>query len=128
MDILVFKSKDVPWKIKCQRLVDHVHAVFTFGSEKLVVDHTDDGKDQRWETKTMRLFRFKRQKEETWVDYNTRTCTVARKIRIQMCLPFLQEKIAEIMWRAMGWVCDGKGNTVEMVAQLADKNDGRRSR
>ena len=33
--------------VKCQTLVDHVYAVFHFGSEKLVMDHTDDGKDQR---------------------------------------------------------------------------------
>ena len=24
-DIMMYKSKDVPWRIKCQRLVDHVH-------------------------------------------------------------------------------------------------------
>ena len=32
-DILIYTSKDVPWKVKCQRLVDHVCAVFAFGSE-----------------------------------------------------------------------------------------------
>ena len=32
-DIKIYKSKDVPWRIKCQRLVDHVYAVFSFGSE-----------------------------------------------------------------------------------------------
>ena len=26
-DILVYKSTDVPWKIKCQRLVGHVYTV-----------------------------------------------------------------------------------------------------
>ena len=30
-DILMYKSKDVPLKVRCQRLVDHVHAVFTYG-------------------------------------------------------------------------------------------------
>ena len=40
-----------------------------------------------WETKTMiRLFRFKRHKEETSVDFHTRTCNMARKIWIQMGL------------------------------------------
>ena len=29
-NILIFKSKDVSWKIKCRRLVDHVYAVFFF--------------------------------------------------------------------------------------------------
>ena len=32
-DILVYRSKDVPWRIKCRRLVDHVYSVFSFGSE-----------------------------------------------------------------------------------------------
>ena len=42
----VHRSKDVPWRVKCRRLVDHVHSVFSFG---------------RWETEMMmRLFRFKR--------------------------------------------------------------------
>ena len=30
-DILISKSKDVPWKVKCRRLVDHFYAVFAFG-------------------------------------------------------------------------------------------------
>ena len=29
-DLQKYKSKDVPWKIKCQRLVDHIYAVFAF--------------------------------------------------------------------------------------------------
>ena len=29
-DIAIYKSKDVPWKVKCQRPVGHVHAVFSF--------------------------------------------------------------------------------------------------
>ena len=31
-DIAVYRSKDVPWRIKCRRLVDHVYSVFSFGS------------------------------------------------------------------------------------------------
>ena len=60
-DILISKSKDVPWKMQCRRLVDHVYAVFAFGSENwpwtvLTVDKT-----KGWEIKGMlRLFRFKR--------------------------------------------------------------------
>ena len=30
-DILVCRSKDVPLRIKCRRLVDHVYSVFSFG-------------------------------------------------------------------------------------------------
>ena len=32
-DILIYMSTDVPWKVKCQRLVGQVCAVFAFGSE-----------------------------------------------------------------------------------------------
>ena len=32
-DIMMFKSKDVPSRVKCQRLVDHMYAIFSFGSE-----------------------------------------------------------------------------------------------
>ena len=48
------------------------------------------------ETKTMiRLFRFKRSKDEAWVAYHTRTCNIARKIWIRMVLPLLNM----INWR-----------------------------
>ena len=106
-DILIFKSKDVSWKVKCRRLDDHVYPVFAFGSEnwsktKLTLERI----------KTMlRLFRFKRH-EETWLNYHTRTCNMARKIWIKMGLPFLFEKIAESMWRAIRWACDEKSNAV----------------
>ena len=32
-DVMIYKSKDVPWKIKCRRLGNHVYAVLSFGSE-----------------------------------------------------------------------------------------------
>ena len=83
-DSLIFKSKDVPWKIKCQRLVDHVNAEFAFWSENLSWTVQTMEKIKRWETKRMtRLFRLKRQKEETCVDYRKKkkkTCNVARKM------------------------------------------------
>ena len=60
-DIMIFKSKDVPWKVKCQRLVDHVYAVKTFGSENWSWMKQTIEKIKGWETKTMtRLFRLKR--------------------------------------------------------------------
>ena len=37
---------------------------------------------------------------------------MARKIWVQMGLPFLCKKISESKWRAMVWVCDEKVNTV----------------
>ena len=32
-DSVIYESKDLPWKVKCQCLVDHVYVVFAFGSE-----------------------------------------------------------------------------------------------
>ena len=60
-DVLIYKRKDVPWKVKCRRLVDHVYAVFAFGSENWPWTVLTVDKIKRWETKTMlRPFRFKR--------------------------------------------------------------------
>ena len=44
-DIMTFKSKDVPWRIKCRRLVDHVYAVSPSKVKKLVLDAADAGKN-----------------------------------------------------------------------------------
>ena len=113
IDFLMYKTKDIPWKIKCRRLVDHVlqsspSKVRTGPGPKKTFERIKE-----WETKTMlRLFRFKKQKEKTWVDYYARTRRTARKIWVQIRLPFLYELIAESMWRAMGWVCDERSNAV----------------
>ena len=37
---------------------------------------------------------------------------MARKIRIQVGLPFLYERLAESMWRAIEWARDEKPNAV----------------
>ena len=69
-DILICRSKDVPWKVRCRRLVDHVYAVFASGSEKWSWIVLTLDKIKGCETRTMlRLFRFKWRKEEAWVDY-----------------------------------------------------------
>ena len=46
------------------------------------------------------LFSLERQ-EETWVEYQTRTSIMARKFWVKMKLPFLYDRIAESMRRAM---------------------------
>ena len=53
--------------------------------------HWKNSKGGRQKTMT-KLFRLKRQKEETWVEFQTRTSIMARKIWEQMKLPFLHEK------------------------------------
>ena len=57
-DILIYR-RNVPWRIKCKRMVDHVYSVFSLVSENWSwTIHTID-KIKRWETKMMmRLFRF----------------------------------------------------------------------
>ena len=61
---------------------------------------------------TSAIFRFKREKDETWADYYARTCSKARNIWLQMGVPSLYEVIAKIIWRAMGWVCDERPTAV----------------
>ena len=62
---------------------------FLFRKGNLVVDTADNGKIKRWETKILtKLFCLKKHKEETWVDYQTRTSIMARTIWVKMKLPF----------------------------------------
>ena len=46
-DVKIHRSKDVPWRVGCRRMVEHVHSVFRFGSEKLVLDPENSRQDQR---------------------------------------------------------------------------------
>ena len=55
-DILVYRSGDVPWRIKCGRFVDHVYSVFSFGSENWSwTTHTMDNVKRRETEKMMRV-------------------------------------------------------------------------
>ena len=107
-DIKIYRNKDVPWRVICRRLVDHVYPVFCFGSENWSWTVETMNKIKRWEAKIMmRLFRFKKN-DETWVAWNTRCCRTARKTWVHQGLPFLNGLIAENLWRAMGWT-SGEG-------------------
>ena len=44
-------------------------------------------------------FASKKEEDETWADYFSRTASVARKIWTKMKLLFLSDVIAESMWR-----------------------------
>ena len=50
---MIYKSKNIPWKIKCWRLVDHVFAVLSFGSENWTWTIKTIERIKEWETKTM---------------------------------------------------------------------------
>ena len=57
----------------------------------MVVDPADIGKNQRMGNPDNDAIipSSKTNKDETWVDYHTGTCNMARKIRVQMALQFL---------------------------------------
>ena len=53
-------SKDVPWRAKCRRMVEHVYSVFCFGSENWSWSQKTVDRSTGWETKARsRLFRCK---------------------------------------------------------------------
>ena len=112
---IIYRSKEVPWRIKCRRLVDHVYSVFSFGSDNWSWTSLTKDKIKRWETKMMmRLFRFKRVKEETWVEFRTRCCKEARKIWIKMGLPLS----VQLLLKACGELWDGCVIRDPMLASL----------
>ena len=60
-DAKIYRNKDVPWRVKCWRKVEHFYSVFCFGSENVscsqAILDTIDG----WETEAVRpSFRFKK--------------------------------------------------------------------
>ena len=62
------------------------------------MDTADTGKIQKVGDKNNdEIVPPEKQKEETWVEFQTRTSIMARKIWEQMKLPFLHEKKAECM-------------------------------
>ena len=50
-DVKIYRSKDVPWRVKCRRIVDHVYSVFCFGSENWSWSLTTLDRIKGWETK-----------------------------------------------------------------------------
>ena len=86
----IYRVKDVPWRMKCRRMVEHVYSVFCFGSENWSLSHATLDRMKSRETKAMyRLLRFNREKDETWTDSCTRTCRIARKMWVKMNLLFI---------------------------------------
>ena len=67
--VKIYRSKDVPWRVKSRRMVEHVQSVFCLGEilsrSQAVLDRIEG-----WETEAMRrLFRFKKEEDETKADY-----------------------------------------------------------
>ena len=110
------RRRDIPWKIKCSRLVEHV---FAFGNEYWSWTLLTVDKD-RWSGRLHRLS-ASRDKKKTWVDDHARTCKTAKKMWLWMGLPFLFAVIAESVWRATGWVFDERpkcGDQLEQRLQM----------
>ena len=62
-DATFYRSKDIPWRVKCRRMVKHVYSVFCCGSENWSWRHASLDIIEGWETKAMRrVFRFKKKK------------------------------------------------------------------
>ena len=109
-DVTIHQGKDVPWRIKCRRVVEQVYSVFCLGNESWPWSRVTWDRIEGWETQIVsRLFRFNRKDEETWSGYCMRTSRAARSIWKKMKLLF----IVEGMWRAMGWVCERRPNAVQ---------------
>ena len=81
-EVKIYRSKDVPCRVKCRRMVEHVFCAFCFGSENWSWSHATLDRTKRWATKSIsRPFRFRIEEDKTWSDYYTRTCIIARKYR-----------------------------------------------
>ena len=51
-DVKIYRSKDVPWRVKCRRIMEHGPSVFCFGSEnwswtRELSTESKDGKQRR---------------------------------------------------------------------------------
>ena len=94
---------DVPWRGKCQRMTDDMYVVIFCGSESW-----------SWTQQTLKnikeiiikLFRLKRQKMRRVSRIRLKRCNMVRKVWVQKNWSLLYEKIAQSMWRVMGWACD----------------------
>ena len=84
-DVKIYRSKDVPWRVKCRRMMEHVYSVFCFGSEnwswsRATLDRIDGWGDKGDEAGIS----IKTEDDETWANYCTRAARVARKIWTKM--------------------------------------------
>ena len=74
MHFKLSRSKDVPWRINCQRLVDHVYVSFSFLAVKL-----GRGRSRHWiffkggRQNNDEVVQPEKTKGETWVEYQIRT-------------------------------------------------------
>ena len=124
-NILINKSIDVPWKIVSKTGGPRLCSLCLW-EWKLVVDHTNDGKDQRMgnqDSETLVPF------QKTW-RWNVgglpyKNVRYGQKDLDTDGLAFFYEKIAESVWWAMGWVCDEKSNAWLLHSEKSFSGDVR---
>ena len=68
-DTKIYRSKDVSWRERCRRMVEHVCNVYCLGNENWCGSRATMDRIRKWETKAMRwVFRFKKEEDETWAN------------------------------------------------------------
>ena len=103
-------SKDVPWRVKCKRMVEDLYSIFSFGSEDWSWTQKTLDRIKGWETKAI--------KSSISLQKMRHGLTITRELGewpgkwVQMGLPFLYAVNAENVWRAMGCFCDDRSNAV----------------
>ena len=118
-----YRSVDVPWRVKCRRIVAYVYSVFCFGSVNWSWSRASPNRIEGWETKAMRrVLRFKKiRKMRRGQIMAQGRARIVRQCWTKMKRPCLSEVMAESMWRAMGWVCDQRPNAVINLLKLGTK-------
>ena len=77
---MIYRSKDVPWRVKGRRMVEHVYSVFFFGGENWSWTQQTLGQNQRMGNKGGEsTISRQREKDEARSDDYTRTSRMARK-------------------------------------------------
>ena len=95
-DIVIYKSKDVPWKVKCQRLVDHVYAVFAFGSEIWSWTQQTMEEIKGWETKTIPIIPSKYKTMRRGSDTTRERVTRPRRYGCRWACPSCVRKLQKV--------------------------------
>ena len=80
-NVKIYRSKDVPWRVKCRRMVEQVCSVFCFGSENGCWSQAVVDRIKGRETKVVRtLLRMRKMEDETMQGYCVRTARTARPV------------------------------------------------
>ena len=80
-DVTIYRSKDVPWRAKCRRMVEHVKKCILLSKRKLVLDSSHLGQNYKgWEAKGPVAFVPSQKKRRRNMGYCQGTARAARTI------------------------------------------------